>query len=331
MSIDLTCLCGSNVSLNQCCIKKYKSLDLNSYIDIENPTNYELWANSRQAVWQSILKQINNMSDDQVKNIIIFGAGACEDLPIDFICDRFEEVVLVDNDNEALLNSKKYIPTHLEQKITYVVMDVTGLMDQFMQEISSGNINSYEKGIQYLNKVSNNLPEIILPQEILDRMPFSFVVSDLIISQMLNDYLLMLSIFTCSKYKPSSSGSNITLFSEAMILKHTELLHSLCSPMGRVMVLVDVFPLGTEIDGSNPAFNKAIKDYGHSILQEENITNSMIVEWFSKYPHILGGNILSILKKHKYNKFELDTRYFWWWRFSLNRMYFVICYAFLPL
>ncbi|MGJ0847755.1 hypothetical protein ACR77J_13780 [Tissierella praeacuta] len=270
------------------------------------------------------------MSKDQVQNIIIFGAGACEDLPIDFICDRFEEVVLVDNDNEVLLNSKKYIPTHMEQKVTYVVMDVAGLMSQFMQEISSGNIDSYEKGIRYLNEISHDLPEIILPKEILEKMPFSFVVSDLIISQICNDYLLMLSMLTTSKYKVSS-GVDISLFSKSIILKHIELLHSLCSPTGRVMVLADTFSLGTEIDGSDSAFNMVLQDYGSSILQEENITNSMIVEWFSKYPHIIGGNILSVLKKHKYNKLELDTMYFGWWKFSLKQMYFVICHVFLPL
>lgn len=324
----LHCPCGSDKPFNECCQLKYKSLHINPNINIKTASQYDLWAKARVSLWFTMNNQLNKMPTKQIKNIIIFGAGSCKDLPIDFICDIFEEVVLVDINDIALQNAKKYIPTHLQDKVTNVVMDVTGLINQFEKEIICGNINSFEKGIEYLNEISDKLPEIILPKEIVDKMPFSFVMSDLILTQLCSGFLEKSSHLFNYEYR-SYENIEIESFFDSIILQHLNLLHKVSSLDGRVIVLADTFTYGYESDGSKSLFNQITDDYGPSILYK-SIDSHTLNQWYQRYIPISGSAVIQTMSKYSYQNLEFDTYTDWWWILSSYRRYFVVCYSFLP-
>ncbi|SHJ43566.1 SEC-C metal-binding domain-containing protein, partial [Lutispora thermophila] len=91
-----TCPCGSGQSFGLCCGKKYKSIQNKANMDINTASKYDLWSYTRFGLYQAIAKQLNQISKEDNRNIIILGAGSCMDLPMDYICDNFSEIVLVD-------------------------------------------------------------------------------------------------------------------------------------------------------------------------------------------------------------------------------------------
>lgn len=326
MPTNILCPCGSGYHFNLCCEKKYKSIQYFSDMDVNTASKYDLWSSTRAGLYQAIAKQLNQIPKEDNRNIIILGAGSCIDLPMDYICENFSEIVLVDIDEEALKESNKYIPPPCISKVTYVTFDITSMLDSFTTEIEQTKEYSLEATIKYLNSLKDNVPDVILPEEIKRKMPFSVVISDFILSQLhINFFSKMLQFENIQ----SSSLVNAKPFIDSLTMQHIKLLHSIIKVNGRIFVLTDMFAFGFEFDGSLTPFSDIVSKHGLEILKIVP-EGKIIQSWFAKYPIVAGNDVMHVLKKNNFTDIELDTVYFWWWIFSNTRRYFVNCFVFSP-
>lgn len=325
----LTCACGSELRIEDCCQLKYPSIRIKPELDLRTSSTYEVWGTVRLALWMAICKQLKGFNRFENTNIIIFGAGECEDLPIDFICDRFSDIVLVDKDNEALKKSVRLIPENLRHKVTHVIWDVTGLLKKYIPDIIHGRYGKYKDAVKFLNQLGKKLPEVEIPHEVKDRMPFAFTISDLILTQLSRNFVIGLNILT--KGKSSLTLTNdLEPFFNRLSIQHLQLLHRVTQKEGKILVLADTFTYGEEIDNTRPKFNEAFNTYGESMFYSGLITDKMISEWWFKYPANGGSKVLYYLKKYNFKKLQCDTQYHWWWPFSDKKWYFVLCYVLTP-
>lgn len=296
-------------------------------MDINTASKYDLWSYTRFGLYQAIAKQLNQISKEDNRNIIILGAGSCMDLPMDYICDNFSEIVLVDIDKDALIKSSEYIPSHQLDKVTRVSFDITSMLDKFAAEVDRTKKDySLKEAIKYLNSLKDNIPDVTLPEEIKSRMPFSIVISDFILSQL---YINFINKLIPHKSLQPTSLNGAKPFIDSLTMQHMKLLHSIAKPNGKIIVLSDMFAFGFEFDGTLTPFSKIVIEHGLNILK--TVPPAEIIEsWLNKYPIVAGNDVLYVLKKNNFTNIKLDTIYYWWWIFSRERRYFVNCFIFSP-
>ncbi|MBV7276464.1 hypothetical protein I6U48_26645 [Clostridium sp. PL3] len=330
------CICGSGLAIDECCIKKYPSLKLNKK-DIKDCTKYENWDRQRQSVWQLVAKTLNECSNFSKQNIIIFGAGACDDLPIDFICDKFSEIVLVDIDSKALNEALKKIPNNLKDKVILVEWDVTGLytnseLKLCLEKAKNGTYKTVEDVIKDISKLTIKIQDLDVPIEIQKRMPFSVVLSDLIVTQLFTNYFygevsLNLIKLDSAIFERNLSDFNIKDIVDFLLCQHLKLLQKVTTIHGKIIILADTFVYGTEANLLKSPFNEVIKKNPEFISNYRKITSQDIVGWMNNYS-VAGSNIPYHIKTNNFNRLHTDRVTWWWWIFNKERLYFVMGYVF---
>ncbi|NCB42195.1 MAG: hypothetical protein EOM59_06205 [Clostridia bacterium] len=317
--MDFKCFCGSDKLFRDCCFKKYKSIEFKTNEDLSKLSDYEKYGSARFYTYQAICKKykFNNKNNG---NVIIFGAGKCFDLPMDFITEIFDKIILVDVSKNNMEIAYQYIPKEYIDKVITVVWDVTGICEKHIPQIDA--ISSECEIYKLLNDLGQSLPVTTLPDDVKKYMPYSFVISDLILTQLplsLNmKYFHLNGIALDANYMQD--------FINGLIFQHLMLLHTVAKDKGNVLVLTDTFSLGKEFDGSEGTINFAIKQ-NVNLIDSRNITLEMITEWLSAHS-LAGSNIYFPMKKNNFNKFRQDNLQWWWWAFSEDRRYLVLCYHF---
>lgn len=335
--MDQPCFCGSGLMIDDCCYKKYPSIKVGRDLD-QSSSTYDLWGMERRWVCIALTKLLKEHPHLDNRNIVIFGAGKCTDLPMDYICSNFSEVVLVDIDSSALEKSKQYIPQHLHNKVVWVQLDVTGLfkkiMDEFIPNLVEERYDSIEEALLYFKELNQNIPELLLPKEITDRMPFAISISDLIITQLFCPFYFaaIYPQFRRMDKKASTQATDyedLNDFINNLNYQHLQLLHKVTeTEKGKIIVLVDTFMFGKEIDGSDSDFNKVIAS-NPNYLNHLHISMKDIAKWMEKYT-IAGSNILYPIHRFNYSRFQIEKQMWWWWHFSGIKFYLVMTYVFTP-
>lgn len=334
--MELKCVCGSGMSIEECCIKKYPSLKLNKK-DIKDCTKYENWDRQRQGVWKVVAKTLNECSNFSKRNIIIFGAGACDDLPIDFICDKFSEIVLVDIDSKALNEALRKIPNTSKDKVILVEWDVTGLYNNSelklcLENAKNGTYKTVDDVIKDIGKLAMKIQDLDMPIEIQKRMPFSVVLSDLIVTQLFTNYFYNEVSLNLMKLDPAIFEKNLADFNikeivDLLLSQHLKLLQKVTTTYGKIIVLADTFVYGTEANLLKSPFSEVIKRNPEFISDHRKISIQDITKWMNNYS-VAGSNIPYYIKINNFKKLHTDRVLWWWWIFNKERLYFVMCYVF---
>lgn len=334
--MDQKCFCGSGMSIGECCIKKYPSLKLNKK-DIKDCTKYEIWDRQRQGVWQVVAKILSECNNFSKPNIIIFGAGACDDLPIDFICDKFSEIVLVDIDGKALNEALRKIPNDSKNKVIFVEWDVTGLYNNSelklcLENAKNGAYKTVDDVIKDISKLTMKIQDLDLPIEIQKRMPFSVVLSDLIVTQLFTNYFYNEVSLNLIELEPAIFEKNLADFNikeivDSLLSQHLKLLQKVTTTYGKIIVLADTFVYGTEANLLKSPFNEVIKRNPEFISDYTKIYIQDITKWMNNYS-VAGSNIPYYIKINNFKRLYIDSVLWWWWTFNKERLYFVMCYIF---
>ncbi len=98
--------------------------DVNSSIDPED--KYSKWSGYRQSVKGFIAKAAKNINSRG--RAAVFGAGALNDVDLNFLCSAFSEVVLSDVDEKSMLDgiARQKLGKSLESRIKTLQIDYSG-------------------------------------------------------------------------------------------------------------------------------------------------------------------------------------------------------------
>jgi hypothetical protein len=266
--------------------------------------------------------------------IIVLGAGAGRDLPLDYLAATFDRIVLVDLSRTQMEFSLAYVPEDVRHKVSLVEWDITGALGSAIESIarswpsfekdSSGtpDIRALAFAIELLSKEYGG---ILVPEEISRHAPYSMVVSDLVTSQLAQKAALDIAQASQTGLDQLFAGCREPLSSIAGVLnrQHASLLYSLCRPGGSVIVLEDTMMLGRNPDGSEALFNKVVAERG---LDINSLTLSEVDDC-RKTCEVLGSDFDRVLSGTD-STLVLEDRSFWWWPHCAVKSYLVIAYRF---
>lgn len=85
---------------------------------------YINWAAYREAVTAYILAQTTDFEE-----IAVFGAGRCNDINLAKLAERFERVILLDKDREAMQEALEYYQLEQNAQIQLIEMDFLGVSE----------------------------------------------------------------------------------------------------------------------------------------------------------------------------------------------------------
>jgi hypothetical protein len=213
------------------------------------------WHNHRMEISNLVSKTLAYVGDRE--NVIIFGAGNCDDLNLSYFTDQFRYVWLADVDLTSMKEALKSLESSLLNQLQLVPTDFTKLdqidfYDRF--KILLNEKANVEQIILFLNHSGQQIAQI----ELLPHLKSSFqvVVSSAVYTQLF--YMQALSMFAeyIKNYNKEEIADIISALLELrsqIITEYNDLLVSLLAPSGRIIVWTDV----SKID-SNGAFNEAI-------------------------------------------------------------------------
>lgn len=287
--------------------------------------------------WKGHRNHLNYIFDDRVLNktnsknkAIIFGAGNCDDIDLNFWLDNLSELYLVDIDLPSIEEAiKRQNVNEINRgKLKILGIDVSGLENiGFFNELESmlKNKISVKKIISYIRTTANNLTVI---NDLSDFYgSFSVVASSAIHTQLVHphfkkvitDYENLLS----SKEKKKLIDEAYYLMS-AVVRNYNQLLTNLTQKNGTLFIWVDEVEISAELNNLNllPRVEKAIIDKDAEFL-------------FSKLIHNYGVKGAVDCNKDLFARFPdfqqniIDYKYdliYWLWPYSTFKHFLVNCF-----
>ncbi len=317
------CACVGGKTIRSCCEIKYPSLKKYVGVNLKNCSKFIGWHKARRKVFEVLTGAEVNCRDFAYKKIIIFGAGSCTDIPIDYICDMFSEIILVDIDADKLEKANANIPLDLRKKVTKVVWDITELDKILFTLTESGELTKDHDMVEILNKQRFREQGADIPFEIRVRMPFDYVISDLILTQ------IPFSVKrTAEKYVVNSQNIFMDEFIDDLIYQHLKLLNNMVKNSGKIIIITDPFMIGGTNGGFSSSLNNVLKEKGKSLLNQDYINKEMLLAWMDTYPVSKGSNILEFIDSNSFPKMNLNDFSWWWWTYSCEVWFLVVCYVF---
>ncbi len=332
------CPCGSGLPQERCCQLKYPSIawDLQSAASLDFGVR---WSVNRQMLWRAIIKHAGPPPRlPGARTVVILGAGSCRDLPMDFLCSTFDQVVLVDKNRSSLDSSAEHIPPGLAPRVVRVCWDVSGpfgeAADALVGEVRAGGI-TLEQAAGCMERLCAAEPDgewlpSALPPELASRAPFGLVISDLILTQLSLNCVFQCALALGRPLREVYEGHRaaVAAISRACSRNHQILLRLLAGPESKVIVLNDTFMLGRDFDGSASLFNLIAAQRGKDASDSSWIAERDIDGWLAEYS-LLGGDLGGIGPETPLGgALKLLGRTWWWWPHCAVRSYLVVCYVF---
>lgn len=113
-----------NFKLKNFTIKEFNN-DVNNSGDLDD--KYNKWSDYRKTVSEFIAMQANRKK--KTKNIIVFGAGECNDIDLSLLIKTFDKVVLTDVDKKSIIEGikRQKLSDNEIGKIELIQIEYTGL------------------------------------------------------------------------------------------------------------------------------------------------------------------------------------------------------------
>lgn len=241
--------------------------------DVNNSGNlldkYKNWTKYRNQITGEISKMINKTC----KNIIVLGAGECNDIDLRFLVSTFDEVTLTDIDIQSIDDgiARQKLTQYEISKISKVQVDYTGLSKVgFFATLAKLAVEktAHIKISTYINETISNLKiKEILPQhqEKYDMVLVCPTYTQLAYTQM---EVLLKILYQHGIYRVDNLNKIITTMHRSMktiIKNYNDLLLSLANKNGVIFVLTDIAEIIDEKNikylSDNIANSQLIKDW----------------------------------------------------------------------
>ena len=114
---------------------------------------------------------------------LVLGAGNCTEIPLEELARRFDEVILVDLDEESMAAAVESLPDELIPKVQFRVEDVTAFAGPLMRRLWQSAKTSQTAG-QALARIGETLDNLELRTSPFQLPEADLVVSSLVLSEL---------------------------------------------------------------------------------------------------------------------------------------------------
>lgn len=169
---------------------------------------------------------------------LVFGAGACHDIPLAELAGRFKQVVLLDADLNATKKAVASLPQDLQKKVTLEQADLTGIFEEFgtaAQKIAEERL-PYDA---FVSKILDMLPRLQRKGFDYQKLHPSFLCSSLVCSQLPGEAVRYLDKLSREFYgkrfaPPPEREAEFNRWLTELQTGHLDELHRLSYPDGKI-------------------------------------------------------------------------------------------------
>ncbi len=221
--------------------------ELNQNRDVSRRMKWEKHRNHVTELFNHVL-----LKKGSVDRVAIFGAGNCDDLDLDSLASKCNEMYLFDIDVESMKRGMQHFSQSTCSKIKLVELDVTGLHKiDFDQQLSSllESGTKAEEIVKFLKNTENRLTRILEDEwtDWLNR--FDIVATSAIYTQLFYNWALDL----LSEYEDSYNGEEVGRIKEGfldlrdqIILTFNDSVRQCCRPEGFFIMWSDILQMEPE-------------------------------------------------------------------------------------
>lgn len=159
-----------------------------------NDTTYDDWKKYREFLSHTIVEKI----EGNCESIIIWGAGPCNDIDLQYFVEKFKQVILIDIDMNSMMEGIKKQSLEGNSKIITIECDFLGITDNEYQYFEDMLIKkeSSKKIIKYIRKLANGVDDTDI-NIMLSKKQISICVG--VHSQLLTQFIATLASY-CKNY-----------------------------------------------------------------------------------------------------------------------------------
>ena len=156
------------------------------------------WAPAREALWRFLDVHLPDGA-----RVAIVGAGSCDDLPLERIAARADEVTLMDLDKRAIRAARRRQPRPLRGRIDVVEHDVTGGAANGIAIAAAADADAADADAAAADADAaaadadadaDQVPEPVVSEAPVPGAPYDLVIGDLLYSQLLYPALVDLGV-----------------------------------------------------------------------------------------------------------------------------------------
>ena len=216
---------------------------------------YKKWSGYRRDIKEFIVKSLDNKKDGG--RVIVFGAGALNDIDLFSLCDTFSQVVLTDVDEKSMLDGivRQQLDKSLESRIKTLKIDYSGAekagLFKTMEDLAAKSASS-EKIAGYLAEA---LPDLKPQTEAIRELgTFDLIVSCPVYTQIvfsqIESFLRILHDYGLYEYEALNEILN-TAYScmPAVIERYNDMLGSLTAEGSFIVQITDIAEISTKDSG----------------------------------------------------------------------------------
>lgn len=158
---------------------------LKEYNEKDNEGRWKLWENHRATIKKLQEKNIFSV-DRNIDSAIILGAGACEDIDLNYLCSKVSKLALSDIDLETMkkgvekqnLSKEDYDKLEFIGNIDFTGLEATNFYEELEELLMKG-----QKPKQILKLIMKSI-KLIEEQTLLNKSSYSLVISGAVHSQL---------------------------------------------------------------------------------------------------------------------------------------------------
>lgn len=214
-------------------------------INYSEEDRYSRWAEHRNHISSLINGALTPASGPKTaRELIVCGAGRCDDLDFAFLEERFAGIVLADIDDNTLNNVVAGLPRDLQAEITVVSFDFSGLdkveyYRNLEQPAREGNLK------KIIRLIRNTALQVTAPG-FPDDKKFDFVLSTPVYSQLCYvPSLLILAphVANFTRKEIEKIKQELVYLTHIVIANYNQMLADLCRETGKIAAISDILDL----------------------------------------------------------------------------------------
>lgn len=268
------------------------------------------WDQHQEYIRKMVISVLEHRESSDVS--LIIGAGNCYDVPLQLICESYNENHLLDLDEETLTKTKEKCDKDIYEKIKLIKKELTGINEtdanELLRCLSFGNYLKAEAILFDLINGTNCLPELVGSNK------YSLIISSTVSTQLL--------IPLIQAIEQTGNDRLITLakkLGDTLAEKHyCQIIDLLTNGSGVGIITSEQYAWGSLPDGRNLPLSKFIE-------KPELMLRDDIQKLIEKHggSYIINGRINFNRLTNVQPEINVISQEQWIWRFSENIYYLV--------
>lgn len=264
------------------------------------------WRPHIQENWQFIIDAAHGLTG----KALVLGVGNATDIPLAHLANQFDELTLVEVDEESVVKAVEALPIQSQEKIHIKIEDLTGVSGNIAQRMIKAS--QRQKNFDLFVREADNIIRTTDPIDFREGTDYSFVCSSLVLSQLYQFPFDQMRYIASETYdrddiRSSRYGNDVNLAFNGFMLKcqakHFELLQRSIKPDG-VIYFADTTSSASILDFNSftgATFGDTVEMMHFDFVAEQIRTRFQYVKgrnwtWTNELPNYeIGGNGAGLL------------------------------------